>query len=61
MVDIMKATVLRINGIFIRYITEDGREDIDNSTYNEIMTVNKGDVIELSNERIQALKSINKS
>lgn len=56
----MKAIMTKINGLFIYYVAEDGRESIDDSTYNEIMTINRGDVIELSEERIQALESIHR-
>ena len=54
----MKAVVTKICGLYIRYITEDGIEDIDDSTFDEIMTVKTGDVIELTQARIQALKTI---
>lgn len=54
----MKAIVTNINGILIKYISEDGREGIDDSTYDEILTVNKDDVIELTEARIQELKEI---
>jgi hypothetical protein len=53
----MKAVVTEICGLYIRYVTEDGREDIDDSTFDEIMTVEKGDVIELSERRIKELKT----
>ena len=52
----MKAVVTEICGLYIRYVTEDGREDIDDSTFDEIMTLKKGDVIELSDSRVKALK-----
>jgi len=52
----MRATVLEVNGLLIRYRTETGIEDIDDSTYDEIMNIKRGDVIELSERRIQALK-----
>lgn len=54
----MKAVVTKINGLFICYVAEDGREGIDDSTYDELMTVNKNDVIELTDERIQALETV---
>ena len=56
----MKAVVTKINGLLIRYIAEDGREGIDDSTYDEIMNIKRGDVIELSEERSQALESIHR-
>ena len=53
----MNAVVTEICGLYIRYITEDGKEDIDDSTFDEIMTLKKGDVIELSEHRIKELKT----
>ena len=52
----MKAKVLQINGLFIVFRAENGIEDLDDSTFNEIMNVKIGDVIELSPERERSLK-----
>lgn len=54
--NMIKAKVTNINGIFIQYETDDGQEGIDDSNFYEIMNINKGDIIVLSDERIKDLK-----
>jgi|GEM_PF-6856976 len=50
----MKSKVIRVNGLLIIYEI-DGKQYIDDSNFSEIMCLNPGDVVNLTEERFKEL------